>query len=209
MATPSLKLINGKARTAAAGKIGQPVIPVTFVPEDRFEVASGLLNLLSMKYEVMGSSRTTCDPMRSGGAHGAVQHVYDTLEHIRAIGRGHPDWICVELVDGVERAKAIAEGRINQPESEREANVTKQEFSQWLVCELTAEELGLINPNVYLNPDHVDYYMAFKAGRYSECQKFLMDNRHLLTFEHTPAQYREYAEMNVAGMRQMQLGKQA
>lgn len=33
----------------------------------------------------------------------------DTLAHIREIGKREKHWVCVELVDGVEKAKAMAE----------------------------------------------------------------------------------------------------
>jgi ParB-like chromosome segregation protein Spo0J len=52
--TPSKKIVNGAARCAAAGKLGRETIKAVVIPEELAEAASGLLNLLSMKYEVEG-----------------------------------------------------------------------------------------------------------------------------------------------------------
>jgi hypothetical protein len=48
----------------------------------------------------------------------------DTLAHLREIGQSHPRWICVELLDGVERAKATAEVRAV-------AQITKAGETHW------------------------------------------------------------------------------
>lgn len=52
--TPSLKIVNGRARAAVAGKQGRKTIMVVEIPEELADDASGLLNLLSMRYEVGG-----------------------------------------------------------------------------------------------------------------------------------------------------------
>lgn len=52
VATPSLRVVNGQARLAALGKEGAETIPVVTIPEEIAEVAYGLLNLLSMRYDV-------------------------------------------------------------------------------------------------------------------------------------------------------------
>jgi hypothetical protein len=52
--TPSLRIVNGAARMAAAGKLGRETVMAVIVPEELGDAASGLLNLLSMKYEVEG-----------------------------------------------------------------------------------------------------------------------------------------------------------
>lgn len=52
--TESKRLVNGRARIMAAAKDNIPTIKAVTIPEDRYEVANGLLNLLAMKYEVEG-----------------------------------------------------------------------------------------------------------------------------------------------------------
>ena len=52
--TPSLRLVNGRARAMAAGLAGVKTIHAVVIPEDVAEIAHGLLNLLSMRYDLEG-----------------------------------------------------------------------------------------------------------------------------------------------------------
>lgn len=50
-------------------------------------------------------------PPEPGQEGAEEEEEFDTLAHIRPLGEHHPDWLCVELVDGIEKAKAAAECR--------------------------------------------------------------------------------------------------
>lgn len=67
------QIVNGRARAAAAGKLGQATIRATSIPDAQYEEAAGLLNLLSMKYEV---ETTLADDLRANAFQAAplVRH---------------------------------------------------------------------------------------------------------------------------------------
>ena len=76
--------------------------------------------------------------------------------------------------------------------------MTKDQLNSKIDKELTPTENALINFNIYLNPDHVEYYQNYHLGNYQFCYDYLIKNRHLLTIEHTPTDKREVALMTVA-----------
>jgi|ADurb_Leu_01_Slu_FD_contig_41_700827_length_784_multi_1_in_0_out_0_2 hypothetical protein len=76
--------------------------------------------------------------------------------------------------------------------------MTHEEFNEKIRKEFTKRELTLILFNVYYNSDCIDYYVDHNCGRYNKCYKFLMKNRHLLNIEHTPDEWKEMAEYQIA-----------
>jgi aminopeptidase-like protein len=60
------------------------------------------------------------------------------------------------------------------------SNLTKKEFAKKIFSTLSLEELQNINPVIYHNPDHIDYYIKFHEENYNWCWDYLMKNRTLL-----------------------------
>lgn len=83
------RIVNGRARCAAAGRLEQETIPAVTIREELHDLASSLLNLLSMKYEVEG---TMAEDFRSQ-AFAAAPSVRHTLS-VNA---------CAELISGRNR----------------------------------------------------------------------------------------------------------
>jgi hypothetical protein len=57
----------------------------------------------------------------------------------------------------------------------------KVEFNKKILGEFSADELSNINPKIYWNPDHIDYYMKYNCGEYDWCWKYLLSHKGLLT----------------------------
>lgn len=75
--------------------------------------------------------------------------------------------------------------------------MTKNEFYDKIFGKLSNVEITLLNPNIYMNPKYIDYYMDYNSGRYRKCYEFLMNNRWLLTIEHTPKSFREAVKIQL------------
>jgi len=71
---------------------------------------------------------------------------------------------------------------------------TKEELTEKIMATFKPSEIALINTNIYLNPEHIDYYQNFHSGEYDKCLEFLTENKHLLTIEHTPEEHKEIAK---------------
>jgi hypothetical protein len=70
-------------------------------------------------------------------------------------------------------------------------------FNRLILRDLTTDEIALINTNIYYNPDYIDYYMDFHRGKYTNCYKFLMNHRHLLTLDSTPRKWKKVAQQMI------------
>jgi len=81
--------------------------------------------------------------------------------------------------------------------------MVKHEFEAWVLDTFTPTELALINPNIYLNPKHIDYYETYHRGNYEECKTFLLENRHLLKLEHTPYKFRKVARQQIKAVKKL------
>ena len=81
--------------------------------------------------------------------------------------------------------------------------MTKDALKNRIMAEFKPEEFALINTNIYSHEDHVDYYIDFKAGRYDKCYKYLLENRNLLTIEHTPEKFIDQAKLNIKNANQL------
>lgn len=57
---------------------------------------------------------------------------------------------------------------------------SKEELLAFIFAEFTDEEISNINPKIYLNPEHLDYYMDFHLGEYQKCLDYLLENKALL-----------------------------
>jgi hypothetical protein len=71
--------------------------------------------------------------------------------------------------------------------------ISKQQFEKKVSDLLNVRETLLLNFNIYFNPDHIEYYTSYHAGKYRKCLRYLSENKHLLTLEHTPEQFKENA----------------
>ncbi len=58
--------------------------------------------------------------------------------------------------------------------------MTQEEFTQKILSEFSTTELCNINPRIYFNPKHIDYYMAYHSGEYQKCYDFLIEHKDLL-----------------------------
>lgn len=59
--------------------------------------------------------------------------------------------------------------------------MTQEEQLNKILDTFTEEEIVNINPAIYSNPEHIEYWMAYHRGEYEWCFNYLLDNRHLLT----------------------------
>jgi hypothetical protein len=75
--------------------------------------------------------------------------------------------------------------------------MTREEFDFRTMTEFTAKEIGLINFNIYYNPECIEYYQNYQIGKYDKCYSFLKKNRHLLQLKYTPRKWKELARMNI------------
>jgi hypothetical protein len=64
--------------------------------------------------------------------------------------------------------------------------LTKEDLTQKIYKNFTTKEVALVNPNIYSNPEYIDYYENYHAGKYQDCYEFLVNNRELLKIKHTP-----------------------
>lgn len=70
----------------------------------------------------------------------------------------------------------------------------KDAFFYRLYSELTLEQFALFNNIIYLNPDHIDYWIAYHAEDFDFCYEYAMKNKHLITAENYPEDKRVPAE---------------
>ena len=70
--------------------------------------------------------------------------------------------------------------------------MNKHEFDSKLRKTFTFAELSLINPIIYFNEEHIDYYLNFKIGNYEECYDYLIENKSLLVIENLPEDHKDY-----------------
>jgi len=73
----------------------------------------------------------------------------------------------------------------------------KEEYLKFLTTKLNAYQFALMTPNIYYNPKHVDYYMAYKIGDYEECWDYLSKNLDDLKLSKTPKEFKISAKNNV------------
>lgn len=85
----------------------------------------------------------------------------------------------------------------------KEQQMTQNEFDSKIQNKYKVDELALINPNIYLNPEHVKYYEMYHDGLYTECYEYLSEHRHLLKMKHTPEQFKEHAKKAIKSSRKM------
>ena len=58
--------------------------------------------------------------------------------------------------------------------------MTKDDYSNWLLKELTKEEISFVNEAIYFAPDHIDYYIKYHEADYKWCKDYILKHRHLL-----------------------------
>ena len=58
--------------------------------------------------------------------------------------------------------------------------LTREQFLQAIMVEFTHAEQVLINPRIYLNEGHTDYYIKYHSEEYNYCFDYLKENRDLL-----------------------------
>ena len=57
-----------------------------------------------------------------------------------------------------------------------EMDSSRAGFLDYLLSNYSQEELRRIQSEIYLNPFHIEYYMMYHEGRYSECIQYLDEN---------------------------------
>lgn len=82
--------------------------------------------------------------------------------------------------------------------------MTREEFLEKNRTELSLEEQALINPNVYRNPEHLEYYKQYRLEEYEWCWDWLMMHRHLLNLKHTPKENKKLAKLFIKSARKME-----
>ena len=81
--------------------------------------------------------------------------------------------------------------------------MTSTQFNEKLNQELTIEELALINPNIYFNPEYTNYYNDYHSEKYQKCYDFLMENKNILKIENTPKEFKKVALANIKNAKLM------
>lgn len=56
----------------------------------------------------------------------------------------------------------------------------KYDLNAAILGNFSEKEIRNINPRIYFNTDHVDYWIAYKSEEYQFCYDFLIENRQLL-----------------------------
>ena len=58
--------------------------------------------------------------------------------------------------------------------------MTQHEQIDKILETFTEDEIRNINPKIYSNPDHIEYWKAYHRGEYEWCFNYLVENRELL-----------------------------
>lgn len=56
----------------------------------------------------------------------------------------------------------------------------REEYDRWVVKNLTPKQVALVNTNIYSHPDHIEYWSAYKEGKYDECKTYLQAHTNIL-----------------------------
>ena len=59
--------------------------------------------------------------------------------------------------------------------------MTQAEQIDRILETFTESEIHNINPKIYSNPDHIEYWMAYHRGEYEWCFNYLVEHRELLS----------------------------
>ena len=88
--TPDMKIVNGAARAAVAGKQGRGTILVVEIPHEKADIAHNFLNLLSMRYAVEGN---LADDLRANAFRAApsVRH-FMSVNSVNDLTRNKPEY---------------------------------------------------------------------------------------------------------------------
>lgn len=74
---------------------------------------------------------------------------------------------------------------------------TLEEYNEFLLGEITKEQMAILSFAFLYNPDHIDYYTAFKSGDYDDCAMYVNQNKELLVMDTVPEQFKASAENNI------------
>jgi len=92
----------------------------------------------------------------------------------------------------------LEEKQISKIDTE-ELNIDSREYFNDLVfINLTSMEISLINPNIYLNPEYIEYWQNYKMEMYDWCFKFLIKNKKLLRVAKTPSKFKKQLKSLIA-----------
>jgi hypothetical protein len=83
--------------------------------------------------------------------------------------------------------------------------MNKEQFASKVDATFTQTEVLLIAYNILYNTEHQHYYLAFQLNDFDYCYNYLIENRHLLTIEHTPSGRKEMVMMQINSMLESKL----
>jgi len=83
--------------------------------------------------------------------------------------------------------------------------MTNEELHERMIETFKKHELALVNFNIYLNIDHIEYYMRYHIGDYQFCFDYLLKNRSLLKLKHTPKNLKKDARKTLEQVRAMNI----
>lgn len=75
--------------------------------------------------------------------------------------------------------------------------MTLSDFDQFLFDTLSIKQLAMLSFAFLYNPDHNDYYMAFKSGDYDKCKQYILDNKDEIKMENVQEEHKEVAKQSI------------
>lgn len=76
--------------------------------------------------------------------------------------------------------------------------MNRKEFGTFLTEELSKEQLAILSFAFMYNPDHIDYYIAFKSEDYDACKQYVIDNKDSISIENVPENLMPMAKGNIS-----------
>lgn len=68
------------------------------------------------------------------------------------------------------------------------------DYDQFLFDTLTLEQMAILSFALLYNPDHIEYYEAFKSGDYDACKQYVLDNKDEIKMENVPEKHKDVAK---------------
>lgn len=93
---------------------------------------------------------------------------------------------------------------IQKIKEEEDSSITKEEYTQWVMKTLSIEQLTLVNTNIFYNPKHIDFYVAYKLEEFETCKKYLLDNIEELKIGKTPKKFKSAAKRSLKMVKAVQ-----
>ena len=71
------------------------------------------------------------------------------------------------------------------------------EYNEFLLKEITKEQMAVLSFAFLYNPVHVDYFIAFKSDQFQTCADYISKNKSLLVLDEVPEEFMTAAKHNL------------